>query len=77
MELKHIRRGEGGGDEAMADHFAAAVQLLAAAVEPPVLEVVLGGGRVDGLYNPMPVLWVARSRSRVSMLGLCSGVVWT
>jgi hypothetical protein len=47
----------------------------AGAVRFPVLQLMLGGERLG--YNPIPLLWLGRSRSSGALVGLITAVVWT
>ncbi|GLC34781.1 hypothetical protein PLESTM_000239300 [Pleodorina starrii] len=56
--------------------LAAAVrQLSGAVVFPAALQVTLGSEALG--WNPVPLLWVGRSRRSGAILGLLTAVVWT
>ncbi len=55
--------------------FARCCKKLGDMVSFPVVEVVLGSDDVG--YNPIPVVWVGRSRRSGCIVGLTSAVVWT
>lgn len=51
------------------------IEFLADYAEPPFVQLLAGD---EGMYNPIPVLWLGGSPGgRRHLLGLCSGVVWT
>lgn len=55
--------------------FARCCRKLVDMVSFPVVEVVLGSEDVG--YNPIPVVWVGRSRRSGCIVGLTSAIVWT
>lgn len=55
-------------------HAEAAVQLLASYCAAPYWQMVLGSE--DVMYNPLPVVWAARS-PHGNLVGMLSAVVWT
>ncbi|MEW5314757.1 MAG: hypothetical protein WDW38_006227 [Sanguina aurantia] len=74
MEGRHLKSSCEDGSSAQ-ESFREAVLQLAGYVQLPILELFLGN---EGLYNPVPVLWLGASSNNSSVaVGFMSSVVWT
>lgn len=80
---KHLKEGGGGvQQEGRPPLSLPAVALMTAFEElanaivfPEVMQIVVGSDSIS--WNPVPLLWLGRSRRSGAILGLLTAVVWT